>query len=84
MRSVILALMVLTFASPAVAADADILRGSDVFVPPVPTPAVVGPPKPQYHWGGVYGGVQGGAQIFQLAITTFMTHSPSARSPQYI
>jgi opacity protein-like surface antigen len=66
MRRVIVALTVLTFASPAVAADADILRGSDVFVPPVPTIAIappayaVRPAAARYHWGGVYGGVQAG------------------------
>jgi opacity protein-like surface antigen len=66
MLRVIVALTVLTFASPAVAADADILRSSEVFVPPVPTILVappayaVRPASPRYHWGGVYGGVQAG------------------------
>jgi opacity protein-like surface antigen len=66
MLRVIVALTVLTFASPAVAADADILRGSDVFVPTVPAipvapPAYAArPANTRYHWGGVYGGVQAG------------------------
>lgn len=44
MRWVILVLVVLGFAPRAVAGDFDILRGS----------------MPTYHWGGVYGGAQGG------------------------
>src|ERR1700721_4832787 len=44
MRSVICALALLTLATSAFAGDFDILRGS----------------QPTTHWGGVYGGIQGG------------------------
>jgi outer membrane immunogenic protein len=70
MRRLLIAFGLMGLVSPAFAADYElpILRGSSP--PPVPTPAVVGPPKPQYHWGGVYGGVQGG---YSSAVVNFGT-----------
>ena len=60
MRRLLVALGLMGLISPAFAADYEL-------PPPVPiraassTPTyVVGPPTPKYHWGGVYGGVQGG------------------------
>jgi opacity protein-like surface antigen len=60
MHRLLIALGLMGLISPAFAADYEL-------PPPVPirpassTPTyVVGPPNPQYHWGGVYGGVQGG------------------------
>lgn len=69
MRRLLIALGLMGLLSPAFAADYEL--------PPVPvlpvssTPKyVVGPPKPQYHWGGVYGGVQGG---YSSAVVNFGT-----------
>ncbi|MGD0024616.1 MAG: outer membrane beta-barrel protein, partial [Xanthobacteraceae bacterium] len=55
---VICALVVLGFAPRAFAGDFDILRGS----------------QPTYHWGGVYGGVQGG---YSSAVVNFGTAAGS-------
>jgi opacity protein-like surface antigen len=70
MRRLLVALGLMGLLSPAFAADYEL-------PPPVPirpassTPTyVVGPPKPQYHWGGVYGGVQGG---YSSAVVNFGT-----------
>jgi outer membrane immunogenic protein len=70
MRRLLVALGLMGLISPAFAADYEL-------PPPVPirpassTPTyVVGPPKPQYHWGGVYGGIQGG---YSSAVVNFGT-----------
>jgi opacity protein-like surface antigen len=58
MRRVICTLMMLGLTSPAVAADLDVLRGSDVVVPPAPT-MIVGPAT-FTRWSGFYVGGQVG------------------------
>jgi opacity protein-like surface antigen len=70
MRRLLVALGLMGLISPAFAADYEL-------PPPVPirpassTPTyVVGPPTPKYHWGGVYGGVQGG---YSSAVVNFGT-----------
>ena len=66
MRRLLIAFGLMGLISPAFAADYElpILYGSPPPVPirpaSSPPPYVVGPPQPRYHWGGVYGGVQGG------------------------
>jgi len=64
MRRLLVALGLMGLLSPAFAADYElpILRGSVPTLPvsSTPTSYVVGPPNPPYHWGGVYGGGQGG------------------------
>ncbi len=79
MRRLLVALGLMGLVSPAFAADYEL-----PVVPPIPIrPAspppsyVVGPPRPQYHWGGVYGGVQGG---YSSAAVNFAGTAASAIS----
>lgn len=62
MRRLLIALGLMGLLSPAFAADYELPFPHGVPVLPAssPPPYVVGPPTPKYHWGGVYGGVQGG------------------------
>ena len=59
MRRLLVALGLMGLVSPAFAADYElpVLRGSDT--PPL-TPHPIVQQTSTYHWGGVYGGVQGG------------------------